>query len=97
MRGMWRPPKKGNKKAWRKIAESEKFPLGSKERIALLFWDTKAVDRAATRRAQLREQSRAHSKARKLRKREIEQGIQGMDYPAQMFYPFPMIKKGSNW
>lgn len=97
MRGNWRPPKKGNKKAWRKIAESEKFPPGSKERIALLFWDTKAVDRAATRRAQLREQGRAFRKARNKRDDEIAKGIFGMDYPPQMFYPFPMIKKGSNW
>ena len=97
MTATWRPPKRSNKKAWARVAKAQELPLNSKERRELMLWDTRAVERAATRRAQLREQSRAHSKARKLRKREIEQGIQGMDYPAQMFYPFPMIKKGSNW
>jgi hypothetical protein len=82
--GKWRQPKKSNKKAWKLIESGD------------IWWDKKAIDRAAFRRLQLRYQTKAHGKAYKKRKAEIAAGIQGMDYPAQMFYPFQMIKKGRN-
>lgn len=92
----WRPPKRRNKKAWRKIEQAKQFEVGTPEWRELMLWDKKAVDRAATRRAQRINQSMGWRKGYKLRDAEIKKGIYGMDYPPDMFYPFQVIKKGNN-
>lgn len=96
MNNTWRPPKKSNKKAWRKVEASEAEGLTWRQRRDLKLWDTRAVERKAFRKLQIQWEHEAWWKGHKRRKAEIAKGIQGMDYPIEMFMPSKPIKKGRN-